>query len=373
MRKYKRFFKVPLNRLPWRLPEKKEKDKQKMLEEGKRASRVQGISSTGDQGLDDIDQRLILQILKIMQQRYHRIPNHSRDIGFSYILSVKAGKAASPRYETTYEKLDSLYDELAPEVHIRTNLTRKGLSLPVAEYSYENYDPEKHTISRVNFRRIRVDPDTPFKNKLGKMVNFQVPQHYHYVEIPCGVGKRSFPDICLLLDTSGSMRNGGYHSSIPWGEKSGYHYALLGLYGIVKYLRVEGIASSIMWNVINFSDVTRASGWRTYQEISQLKRHALTPQFGGTEIDIEVLREELTHEPCLVIILSDGEIYNWEKIKTEMGEIIQPHYTCFIQIRKETRVGEDMRSFGALVLTVKRKEDIAELMVDLTKQIRHSL
>ncbi|MCD6574892.1 VWA domain-containing protein [Candidatus Aerophobetes bacterium] len=374
MRKYKRFFQIPLNRLPWRVPPRKNKNKDERREvnskEKKALSHGAGVF-TKRRDSDKIDQRLILEVLKIIQQRHY---SNSRQYisPILYILSTDPGKAGFYRYNVSYEKLDSLYDNLAPQIHINAHLNKKRLGLPVVDYGYENYDPEKHRADKINFNRIRVDPYTPFKKVLGKSINFQVAQYHHYVNVPCGVSSKSFPDICLLLDTSGSMRNGGYQSTIPWGERSGYHYALLGLYGIIKYLEREGLASSIMWNIINFSDATRASGWKTYSDISQLKKHALTPQFGGTEINVDVLRRELLHEPCLVIILSDGEIYNWGRIKDDVEEIIQPHYTCFIQIGKETRVGKDMQNFGAAVLTVRRKEDIAELMVDLTSQVRGS-
>jgi len=372
MKKYKRFFKVPLNRLPWRLPLKKKKKEEEPQTLRNIPRSYPGKFSTY-QSANDIDQRIILEILKIIRQRRYRDLSQSSAIPIVYITSTRAGKAGFFSYTTSYENLDSFYENLAPRIHIRTRLNRKALSFSVVDYGYENYDPDSHEISRVNFKRMMIDPDSPFREKLKKSINFQVAEHHYYINIPCGMGRRSFPDICLLIDTSGSMRDGGYHVGIPWGENSGYHYALLGLYGIIKYLDNEGIASSILWNVINFSDTTRASGWKTYQEISQLKKYALTPQFGGTEIDIEVLRKELSREPCLVIILSDGEIYNWEKIKVEMEEIIRPHYVSFIQIGKETRVGKDMREFGAVVLTVRRKEDISQLMVDLTKQVRHSL
>ncbi|MBE0477871.1 VWA domain-containing protein [Candidatus Aerophobetes bacterium] len=372
MRKYKNFFRVPLNKLPWKLPLKKETEKKNMSETERENLQTEKMKFSIGQDSGKIDQELILQILKIMQQRYYYDSERGKSASVVYILSTKAGRGNLFSSPSTYDNLDSIYNELAPQIRIQTNMKRKGLSFPVVEYGYEDYDPERHKISRVNFKRLTVDPNSPFKDRLGKLINFEVPMHHHYMNVPCGVGKRSFPDICLLLDTSGSMRNGGYHSNIPWGDKSSYHFALLGLYGIIKYLEAEGTASSIMWNVINFSDATRASGWKGYSEISELKRHALTPQFGGTEIDVEVLREELFHESCLVIILSDGEIYNWEKIKTDMGEIIQPHYTCFVQIRKETKVGKDMQDFGAVVLAVKQDEDISELMVDLTRQVKHS-
>jgi len=373
MRKYKRFFQVPLNKLPWRLPlrkKKKEDARQLHLQENKRTFSRDFTQSSDNRG---IDEKLFLEILRIIQQHRYGNPATRKNAPLVLLLSSRVGRAGFPSPPISYERLDELYTDLAPQVHICTNLQKKGLSLPVVEYGYENYDPPRHEINRVNFKRMVVDPHTPFKDKLGKMINFQVPQHHYYINVPCGIGRKTFPDICLLIDTSGSMREGGYHVGIPWGEKSGYHYALLGLYGIVKYLESQQIAPSILWNVINFSDITRASGWKSYSEIYQLKKHALTPQFGGTEIDVEILREELTREPCLLIMLSDGEIYNWDKIKDQMEEIIRPHYTCFIQIGKETRVGRDMQEFGAMVLNVKKKEDIATLMVDITKQVRHSL
>lgn len=369
MRKYKRFFKIPLNKLPWKLPpggEKKKKDttvtKSTKLQQGK---------SSFLKDSKEVDQRILMEILKIIH--YHRYQASSSTYIPVFYVASRAGRAGFSTPSISYDKLDSIYTDLAPQVHIHTKMNRKGLTLPVVEYGYEEYDSKVHQINRVTFKRMVVDPDSPFKQKIGRMINFQVPQYNYCINVPCGAGRKSFPDICLLIDTSGSMRDGGYHVDIPWGEKSGYHYALLGLYGIIKYLDSENIAPSILWNIINFSDTTRASGWKTYQEIAQLKRHALTPQFGGTEIDVEVLRKELTRDPCLIIILSDGEIYNWEKIKMDMEEIIQPHYVSFIQIGKETRVGKDMRNFGAAVVTVRRKEDISELMVDVTKQVRYSL
>ena len=367
MRKYKRFFKIPLNKLPWKLPPSRKKKSTSSDING-----TQQTKSSSWKSSKEIDQKILMEILKIIHYHKYRTTSNTY-IPVFYIASTRAGKAGFPAQSISYDKLDSIYTDLAPQVHINTKMNRKGLTLPVVEYGYESYDPKIHRINRVSFRRMVIDPDSPFKKKTGKIINFQVSQYNWCIDVPCGIGRRSFPDICLLIDTSGSMRDGGYHTDIPWGEKSGYHYALLGLYGIIKYLDNEDIASSILWNIINFSDTTRASGWKTYQEIAQLKRHALTPQFGGTEINIDILRRELTREPCLVIILSDGEIYNWGKIKTDMEEIIQPHYVSFIQIGKETRVGKDMRNFGAVVLTVRRKEDISELMVNVTKQVRYSL
>ncbi|MCD6317466.1 hypothetical protein J7M02_00160 [Candidatus Aerophobetes bacterium] len=362
MRRWKRFFGIPLNKLWGKLPRREKREEKKLGQEFNKIPQV--FLSSGY----ELDQRAILEILKIIKgyQDFEKMR------GLNVIVLGRQGMRGTyfRPYNRSYEELDSIYQDLAPQISIRTRVKRKSLSLPVVEYGYENFNISLDNPQEINFNHMVADIKSPFKEKLGRGINFQVAKHHYFIDVCSGMGKRGFPDVCLLLDTSGSMRDRGYHSSIPWGEQSSYHYALLGWYGIMKYLELEGIASSIYWNIINFSDYTRASGWRKYQEIGELKKHALTPQFGGTEIDIEVLREQLNRRSCLLIMLSDGKIYNWESIKVDFEEILDPHLCLFIQIGKETEIGKDMQDFGAVVLTVKDKEDLAELMVDLTRKVR---
>lgn len=355
--KYKKFFGIPLYRLPFRLPKRKVVEKKIEGKELGKKLQMQG-------NLQGYNVEELIKILMLYTTSRNRRPmrivfiTNKINVGRVYLSSV---------YES-FDDLDSVYGNLASEIPIKTE-RKKGLSLPVVGYGYENFDPAEHDASKINFKRIVADSASPFKEKLGN-INFQVPMHYYRVPIPCSNAKSSFPDICLIIDTSGSMRGGGDCSLIPWGDKSGYHHALLGLYGIIKYLESEGIAPSLLWNVINFSNSTNASGWKTYSEMRELKKHALTPQFGGTEIDVNVLNRELGKEPSLVTILSDGRIYNWDRIKNDVRDIVEKNYTSFIQIGEKTQVGKDMQEYGAAVHMVKNKEDLSELLIDLTKEIR---
>jgi len=151
------------------MPPKREKDRKEKLKFENQTSQSNRIGAFGyNQDSGKIDQRLIMEILRIIQQRYYRSSTQDADKPLLYILSTRAGKAHFYSCSTSYERLDSIYSDLAPRIYIRTHLNRKGLSLPVVDYRYENYDPEKYPLNRVNFKRMVVDPDTPFMTLLLK-------------------------------------------------------------------------------------------------------------------------------------------------------------------------------------------------------------
>jgi len=106
MKKYKRFFKVPLNRLPWRLPLKKKK-KEEEPQTLRNIPRSHPGKFSTYQSANDIDQRIILEILKIIRQRRYRDLSQSSAIPIVYITSTRAGKAGFFSYTTSYENLDS--------------------------------------------------------------------------------------------------------------------------------------------------------------------------------------------------------------------------------------------------------------------------
>jgi hypothetical protein len=64
------------------------------------------------------------------------------------------------------------------------------------------------------------------------------------------------------------------------------------------------------------------------------------PLFGGTVLDPDVLEEQLgSRPPCVVIIISDGDITNWSRDGKRIMETLGRHYVAFIQIRDENQSG----------------------------------
>ena len=288
----------------------------------------------------------------------------------------KKGGKARPSYMKSFEFLDTYYGIEASQVVVRAERRRNSYDLPVVEYAFEEFDPDTHTPDQINFRRMIVSGESPFEELTGKPINFEVARENFSLQIPTKLGPRSYPDLCFIVDTSGSMKMGGGEVLNPeaderkrWTDGCNYHYALLGIWGVMKYLQGESIAPYIDWNMINFGDSTLASGWKNYGKIQELKRHALSPQFGGTVIDSSVLEKELgKRDPSLVIALSDGDIQNWSTAKEGTRKVLEGHYVSFIQLGGNSPVGDDMKSWGHVVKNVRGKDDLVDLMIDVTKQ-----
>ncbi|MEM2974627.1 MAG: hypothetical protein QW112_03335 [Candidatus Micrarchaeia archaeon] len=84
---------------------------------------------------------------------------------------------------------------------------------------------------------------------------------------------------------------------------------------------------------MNFSNKTISSGESSFGDLRAFKNVLLSPQSGGTEIDIKVVEQELIgKDKTIVIMLSDGEIYNWGRIRKRFLTVVSKHQPVFMQI-----------------------------------------
>ncbi len=116
------------------------------------------------------------------------------------------------------------------------------------------------------------------------------------------------------MDRSGSMalnpdngRDVGSTTSIPWGDKSKYHFALKGYFGIDNFLERQGVAPYIESCVIGFSGEKAVRG-----KSELVAKSLLTAPSGGTSLDVSGLERELD-ENALLLSISDGEVPNIER------------------------------------------------------------
>lgn len=223
--------------------------------------------------------------------------------------------------------------------------------------------------------------DAIYKKVADKITVFQVDEEELTLDMPGYIdvfmlskkvkeGAKRYPDICWVIDTSGSMIGEGSKKYMPWGDKSRYHYALLGIYGIINWFESKNLADKIEYNVIAFSSSTLSTGWKKYDELDDIKNRILNPEFGGTELNENELVQQLENKKLLlVIMLSDGEIYNWDdNLKTKFKEIIRKNQFVFLQIGKMTETGRDLKKFGAKVIQITNERDLREGMLESTKK-----
>lgn len=278
---------------------------------------------------------------------------------------AKSGKGGTASDAESFEFLDSFYENLSSHIPVKVEMSTEEYELPLVNYGYENFDPNEHEAENINFGRMIADPESPF----GRNINFQIARYHYPLNILYKVNKkRENLDICFIIDTSGSMAGGGDRGIVPWGDESKYHYALLGLYGIIKYMQEEGSAHYLLWNIINFGSETRASGWKNHKELQVLKKFALTPQFGGTWLDINVVKDQLQRKHSIVIILSDGAIYNWKNIRDELKPVLEGHFASFVGIGFKTRVFSELESWGVKNFNIKDNKDLVNLMIDVARK-----
>ena len=274
-----------------------------------------------------------------------------------------SGEKQSPNFES-FEQLDALYMRLAKDIPVKVEAMTKENSLEISPLNYRPFDSEK---------------DNPVKIKTSKFFfnengfNLAHPKEPLTINYNSKVQRKSFPDFkMVVVDNSGSMNNGingnsGSKNFIPWGDNSKYHWALIGYYGIENFLQKQGISPYIEHGVSLFSDATRLKKGN-YNDLINIRKLLLCPDWGNTHIDAKVLKEALNGKESFLVSLSDGEIGNWDSEKAEIKKLAEQNYYAHIQIGSETEVSKDLISWGVPVYSVNSGKDISKLMVDITKK-----
>ena len=288
------------------------------------------------------------------------------------VKRFKAGKGKSS-YLESFEYLDSLYRSLGREIPIKVELFSQAYSFPVAHYGNQEFDPEIHLMERISTSRIGV-------NEQGD-ISFQT--HRGDISIPAEYVKnlRGFPNLRIVnLDTSGSMKepifghdkgkivNPFADKGQQWGENSKYHHALIGKYGIDTYFEMQGIAGDVDSILINVSSMSISSEKQPIERRQEENKLALSPQFGGTEMDCDVLQQSLGSEQGFLLSLSDGGFFNWDSQKERFFEIISSQAYAHIQMGSPNIFTQDLEKQGIPVYFVNQENPLEKLMVDLTQK-----
>jgi len=332
----------------------------------------------------------------------------------NFVRKMYKESKEKPSYVETLEATKALYEMLAPEIPIQVDTEKKGRAMPVVPFNYDSFDPQFHSKEDIDLGGVVIDPESPFF----KMINFRVPRYHYDIFVPYRSQREgAFPDICFLIDTSASMAD-DIQSKISiqsigmvkqmmksrfyfgegktsWSEKSKYHHVLLGFNGAIKWLQSQGIAPYIYYNVITFSRDTLASGWRTYSELDECKKIAYLPQFDTTLIDYKVIKEQLLgREPFVLIVLSDGEIFNWDEstkgysphrlrdfikgvrpVKSLFKQIVENNMVSHIQISEgdfKPRISiltcQNMAQWGAEIYRIDDINSLESLIIRITKK-----
>ncbi len=266
---------------------------------------------------------------------------------------------------TDFEQLDGLYRSLARDIAVKVEAISRDSSLSIAPLTLRPFNEEKDDMQKAKLSKLYVTDEG---------LRFGYPQHPLTINAKQKFQRRDFPNFkMVVLDNSRSMQepidgNGvGNAQTIHWGDNSKYHYALLGFYGIESFLQRQGIAQWIEHGVSLFSSSTRLKQG-DYSRLDEIRKHALHPDWGGTNIDANTLKEALQGRQSFVLSISDGEVANWDTEKAKFEQLAKENYYTHIQIGGETGFSRDLKSMNVPVFYVASGKDLSTLMVDLTKQ-----
>ena len=279
--------------------------------------------------------------------------------------SFKAGNGV-PTYLKSHEALDAVYATLAKKLKIKAQSQTRTTSMTLTRYGTKDYDPKR-------------DAPRHLKYIFDEKGNLSLKRKKYDYDYPLNVKTsfKGFPEVrFVMLDTSSSMADppGGYSYGrnrdvgntdfIPWGTKSKYHYALLAWYGLLEYLRKNHLLRKSSVALANFSYNTEV-----VRGLYKAKRLALKPQFGGTSIHMDQVKNMFEKKGMLIFTLSDGDIQNWYSIKDEFIEYAHKHHYFHLQIGGTSRASKDLDNAGFPVFYVQGEEDLWNQVLDLTDKM----
>jgi len=252
------------------------------------------------------------------------------------------------------EQLYDLYKSISKEIPIETSHYTSNQAMPLVHFGrrFVKEDEQKFKFKGIGFREDGELGIRTAKHNISYPVTFKKHQ-------------RKFPNFKLvLMDRSGSMalntdneKEVGDTSCIPWGDKSKYHFALKGYFGIDNFLERQGVAPYIESCILGFSGESAVKG-----NSNLVAKSILTVPSGVTSLDVSGLEREL-EENAFVLSISDGSLSLNGEQKRKFESKIQGCDYAHIQIGSETPFSNYLREQGVQVLTVKGDEDLSRTMV----------
>jgi hypothetical protein len=257
------------------------------------------------------------------------------------------------------EQLYSLYKAISKDIRIETSKFSASQSMPLVYFGKKlASDDEK----KIRFRGVGFDSE----GNLGfKTTRYSLDFPAAYKKHPT-----QFPNLKIaIMDRSGSMAqspeeddNVGNTDFIPWGDKSKYHFALKGYFGIDNYLERQGVSAFIDCSVLGLSGENSIKG--KSKEVAKKLLHE--PEGKYTSLDTSQLENEL-NENALLISISDGQVSIPSDKSNLENKLKKCDYVHF-QIGNRTSFSDYIKSLGKPVIPVKGDDDLSFGMISFVSK-----
>jgi len=273
-------------------------------------------------------------------------------------------KAGLPTSEHTDPllQLDALYRKISRAIPVETADYTRASGISLVHYGRRDLR-EDEMIRPQRIKGVGVDDNGELTLRMARH-QLQYPAQYK-------VHPQKFPKLKVaLLDRSGSMglspdndMNVGDKTFIPWGDRSKYHFALKGIYGIDNFLERQGISEYVESEIVTFGSNTQTTGKGRLRREEERRALLRAPNDQSTTIDPAVLNNG---EKTFLVSISDGEIQNWNSVKEAYKTAIAAADYCHIHIGSRNAFTQDLESWGVPVHYVRGDDDLSRLLLDVT-------
>ena len=253
------------------------------------------------------------------------------------------------------EFLDALYRYRTKKIKMIVPKDKEGQKLPITWMSKKILD-ENDDLTKFDPLNVYFLPDSEDLLLYRKIVPYNI-------NLAGPDIKEKFPNLAIIYDDSGSMN---------WKPLSGtgkYDSVIIMIYSLFKWLKNQGFASVIEYNLTSFSTTTRTTGWVDYFHINQFLEILFGYEGGITKLDPIIFQNILSYPKNKVIILiSDGMIQNASEIKKIIYKFKDRINLLHIQIGKITKFAEDLESKGFSIINIKKISKLKEVVLDFVKK-----
>jgi len=257
---------------------------------------------------------------------------------------------------TAYDfySLDNLYRERVGQIRDISYAGDNIFGVPI------RYLKHKRVRNNLNPRKIDFSKTLPVFTSKG--VDFEFYQREAPLMIKGRHGSSGLRGYAFIIDSSGSME---------WDPIKGegeYDLCLRSVYTILKYL--EDSRKSPFFSSINFSGKTIYSNWLSHDQLDVFKKTLFSYQGDGTRLEPKALRmlNQDASFKYLAIMISDGEIRNWDVVVPKVHEIINSgNEFVLFQLGEKSEFSEKLRNSGVDVKYIGKPEDLIGLSL---RQVR---
>ncbi|MHA1269292.1 MAG: hypothetical protein ACTSPY_05840 [Candidatus Helarchaeota archaeon] len=253
-----------------------------------------------------------------------------------------------------FEFLDALYRYRTKNIKIIIPKNTNGTQFPITWFNrkiLEEYD------DFTNFDPLNVY----FIPNSDDLLLFKKTIPFNY-NISGSFTDKGFPNLVIIYDDSGSM------NWEPLTGKGKYDAVIIMIYSLFKWLKIQGFAPVINYNLTSFSTTTRTTGWIDYFHLDKFLKVLFSYEGGETRLDPNIFKDIINHpKNKIIVFISDGIISNASELKEILYNYKHKDTFLLIQIGKSSKFSNELKSQGFSVIVVKDVLKLSEIVLDFMK------